>query len=116
MGKTYDPEERLLEYAARIIRLVEKLPDTRAGNHGGVDPDIFDEHPHRKSRDVRRSTLNVECWALNVLRQLVAAEQKTSPFLTATAPITARRAARRRQTDLHLSDLFSSDKAPPSNF
>jgi len=33
MGETYDLEERLLEYAARIIRLVEKLPDTRAGNH-----------------------------------------------------------------------------------
>jgi four helix bundle protein len=29
----YDLEERLLEYAARIIRLVERLPDTRAGNH-----------------------------------------------------------------------------------
>ena len=26
-------EERLLEYAARIVRLVEKLPNTRAGNH-----------------------------------------------------------------------------------
>ena len=33
MGETYDLEERLLEYAARIIRLVEKLPDTRTGNH-----------------------------------------------------------------------------------
>jgi hypothetical protein len=29
----YDLEERLLEYATSIIRLVEKLPDTRAGNH-----------------------------------------------------------------------------------
>ena len=29
----YDLEERLLEYAARIIRLVERLPDSRAGNH-----------------------------------------------------------------------------------
>jgi len=29
----YDLEDRLLEYAARVIRLVEKLPDTRAGNH-----------------------------------------------------------------------------------
>jgi four helix bundle protein len=29
----YDLEERLLDYAARIIRLVEKLPNTRAGNH-----------------------------------------------------------------------------------
>jgi len=36
MGETYDLEERLLEYAARIIRLVEKLPDTRAGNHQPV--------------------------------------------------------------------------------
>ncbi|MCU0771381.1 MAG: four helix bundle protein [Verrucomicrobia bacterium] len=29
----YDLEERLLEYAARIVRLVEQLPDTRAGSH-----------------------------------------------------------------------------------
>ena len=29
----YDLEERLLEYAARVIRLVEQLPDNRAGNH-----------------------------------------------------------------------------------
>jgi len=31
--KKYDLEERLLEYAAKIIKLVEKLPNTRAGNH-----------------------------------------------------------------------------------
>jgi four helix bundle protein len=29
----YDLEERLLEYSVRIIRLVEALPNTRAGNH-----------------------------------------------------------------------------------
>jgi four helix bundle protein len=29
----YDLEERLLEYAVRIIRLVEALPSSRAGNH-----------------------------------------------------------------------------------
>jgi four helix bundle protein len=29
----YDLEDRLLEYAARIIRLVETLPRNRAGNH-----------------------------------------------------------------------------------
>jgi four helix bundle protein len=33
MGPKYDLEERLLEYAASIIRLAEKLPNTRAGNH-----------------------------------------------------------------------------------
>src|SRR5207245_4043623 len=31
--RQYDLEERLLEYAANIIRLVERLPGTRAGNH-----------------------------------------------------------------------------------
>jgi len=31
--RTYDLEERLLDYAARIVRLTEKLPDTRAGDH-----------------------------------------------------------------------------------
>ncbi len=31
--QVYDLEERLLEYAASIIRLVERLPATRAGNH-----------------------------------------------------------------------------------
>jgi len=31
----YDLEDRLLEYAATIVRLVERLPKTRAGNHVG---------------------------------------------------------------------------------
>ena len=33
MPAEYDLEERLLEYSARIIRLVERLPNSRAGNH-----------------------------------------------------------------------------------
>jgi len=33
MEKKYDLEERLLDYAAAIVRLVEQLPNTRAGNH-----------------------------------------------------------------------------------
>ena len=32
---TYDLEERLLEYAASIIRLVDQLPNTRAAAHVG---------------------------------------------------------------------------------
>jgi four helix bundle protein len=32
-NQAYDLEERLLEFASRIIRLVENLPKTRAGNH-----------------------------------------------------------------------------------
>jgi len=31
----YDLEDRLLEYSALIVRLVERLPATRAGNHVG---------------------------------------------------------------------------------
>src|ERR1039458_9037980 len=33
MNTDYDLEERLLEYSARIIRLVERLPNPRAANH-----------------------------------------------------------------------------------
>ena len=33
LSKRYDLEERLLEYAVRIIRLVDALPATRAGRH-----------------------------------------------------------------------------------
>ena len=35
MEKKYDLEERLLEFSARIIRLCEALPHSRAGNHVG---------------------------------------------------------------------------------
>ena len=31
--RKFDLENRLLEYAARIIRLTERFPKTRAGNH-----------------------------------------------------------------------------------
>ena len=31
--KTYDLEDRLLEFAVSIVELVETLPNTRAGNH-----------------------------------------------------------------------------------
>ena len=29
----YDLEERLLDFSVRIIKIVEQLPNTRAGNH-----------------------------------------------------------------------------------
>ena len=35
MNRQYDLAERLLQYAAAIIRLVEQMPVTRAGNHVG---------------------------------------------------------------------------------
>ncbi len=33
VGRKYDLEDRLLDYAARIIRLAESLPKTQTGNH-----------------------------------------------------------------------------------
>ena len=33
--RKYDLEERLIEFALLIIRIVEMLPDTKAGNHIG---------------------------------------------------------------------------------
>ncbi len=35
MNAKYDLEERLLEFSAEIIRLVERMSRTRAGNHVG---------------------------------------------------------------------------------
>jgi four helix bundle protein len=32
-GQEYDLEDRLLEYAAQVIRLVERVPRTQAGSH-----------------------------------------------------------------------------------
>jgi four helix bundle protein len=32
-GKAYDLEERLIDFAVRIIRMAESLPKTRVGNH-----------------------------------------------------------------------------------
>jgi four helix bundle protein len=33
VNKKYDLEERLIDFSVRIIYLVEKLPNTRTGNH-----------------------------------------------------------------------------------
>lgn len=35
MGRTWDLEDRLLEYAAAVVKLTEQLHKTRAGNHVG---------------------------------------------------------------------------------
>jgi len=34
-GRKFDLEERLLDYAAEILRMVERLPATRTGTHVG---------------------------------------------------------------------------------
>src|SRR5512146_1969731 len=57
MSDQYDLEERLLEYSARVIRLVDRLPNTRAGNH------VTGKTPKAQSErfDVGCSALNVRC-------------------------------------------------------
>ena len=35
MGRTWDLEDRLLDYAAAVVKLTEQLHKTRAGNHVG---------------------------------------------------------------------------------
>lgn len=32
-NKIYDPEDRFVEFAARVIDVVEALPNSRAGNY-----------------------------------------------------------------------------------
>ena len=32
-NKTFDPEDRLIDFAVRIIQVVESLPKTKVGNH-----------------------------------------------------------------------------------
>ena len=34
-GRTWDLEERLLQYSARVVKLTERLVNSRAGNHVG---------------------------------------------------------------------------------
>ena len=34
--KSYDLEDRLIDFAVRIIRMAESLPKTRVGNHNAL--------------------------------------------------------------------------------
>jgi len=76
--QTYDLEERLLEYSVRIIKIVEQLPNTRAGNHvagqllrSGTSP--YPNHGEAQAAEspkdfifVFHSTFDVQCSMLDV--------------------------------------------------
>jgi len=70
--QTYDLEERLLEYSVRIIKIVEQLPNTRAGNHvagqllrSGTSP--YPNHGEAQAaKSVFHSTLDVRCSMFDV--------------------------------------------------
>ena len=126
MGETkYDLEERLLDYAARVCRLVEQLPRSRAANHiakqllrsgtsslanhgeaqAAESPDDF-LHKLRISLKELRETKR---WLLLIQRvPLIKATSKLNPLLLETEELirifvasirtTERKAAQSRQT------------------
>jgi four helix bundle protein len=74
LNKKYDLEERLLEYSVTIIRLVEKLPHTRAGNHiagqllrSGTSP--YPNHAEAQSAESARDFVHKMRICLKELRE-----------------------------------------------
>jgi four helix bundle protein len=74
LNKKYDLEERLLEYSVTIIRLVEKLPHTRAGNHiagqllrSGTSP--YPNHAEAQSAESARDFVHKMRIGLKELRE-----------------------------------------------
>ena len=75
MGKqTYDLEERLLEYSVRIIKTVERLPNTRIGNHiagqlikSGTSP--YPNHGEAQAAESSRDFIHKLRIALKELRE-----------------------------------------------
>jgi four helix bundle protein len=72
--KTYDLEERLLEYSVRIIKIVEQLPNTRVGNHvagqllkSGTSP--YPNHGEAKAAESARDFIHKLRIALKELRE-----------------------------------------------
>ena len=72
--QSYDLEERLLEYSVRIIKIVEQLPKTRAGNHvagqllrSGTSP--YPNHGEAQSAESPRDFIHKLRISLKELRE-----------------------------------------------
>ena len=72
--QTYDLEERLLEYAVRIIKIVNQLPNTRVGNHvagqllkSGTSP--YPNHGEAQAAESPRDFIHKLRIALKELRE-----------------------------------------------
>jgi len=70
----YDLEERLLEYSVSIIKLVDKLPNTRAGNHvagqllrSGTSP--YPNHGEAQAAESRKDFIHKMRICLKELRE-----------------------------------------------
>jgi hypothetical protein len=69
--QTYDLEERLLKYSVRIIKIVEQLPNTRAGNHvasqllrSGTSP--YPNHGEAQAAESPKDFIHIRCSTLDV--------------------------------------------------
>jgi four helix bundle protein len=72
--KTYDLEERLLEYSVLIIKIVEQLPNTRVGNHvagqllrSGTSP--YPNHGEAQAAESRKDFIHKLRISLKELRE-----------------------------------------------
>ena len=72
--QTYDLEERLLEYSVRIIKIVEQLPNTKAGKHvagqllrSGTSP--YPNHGEAQAAESQRDFIHKLRISLKELRE-----------------------------------------------
>ena len=72
--KKYDLENRLLEYSAEIIKLIEQLPNTRTGNHiagqllrSGTSP--YPNHAEAQAAESRKDFIHKLKISLKELRE-----------------------------------------------
>ncbi len=73
-GRVFDLEDRLLDHSAEIVRITERLPNTRAGNHvatqllrSGTSP--FPHHGEAQSAESRRDFIHKMKVCLKELRE-----------------------------------------------
>ena len=96
----FDLEERLLEFSARIIRLVDALPNTRAGNHvsgqllrSGTSP--YGNHGEVEAAESRKDFVHklkvclkelkeTRRWLRLIERSRMIPEKSLAPILTET--------------------------------
>jgi four helix bundle protein len=74
VARGYDLEERLLDYSARIISIVEALPNTKAGNHiatqllhSGTSP--YPNHGEAQAAESRKDFIHKLRIVLKELRE-----------------------------------------------
>jgi four helix bundle protein len=103
--ENFDLQERLIDYAVRIIRVAEALPDTRVGNHirgqllrCGTSPAAnYAEAQSAESRPdfihkvkvILKELRETRVWLSIVVRARLLPEKKLRPLLTETDELIA---------------------------